>query len=239
MLERSNKNKIIILIFLAILSQSVFALNITVLKTVPEKINLGEILQVNITVFNLEDSYVNVTVKEYISISAEPVDPANFTYETSSELEFAVSPPYYSWNATLAPNSKHEIIYKIKPLSFGNLFLSPTEVTTSSGEVFRSEPVGVSVERPKNGICEPDEGENYYTNPEDCPSGSEDGVCDLIEDGRCDPDCAPEADSDCVQPRAPWLYAALIILVVAIIVYYIWRRRNEEKKIDELVSRLR
>jgi hypothetical protein len=49
----------------------------------------------------------------------------------------------------------------------------------------------------KNSICEIEKHENYLSCPEDCPSGSKDGYCDKILDGRCDADCLEEMDIDC------------------------------------------
>lgn len=51
----------------------------------------------------------------------------------------------------------------------------------------------------ENGICEPENGENYGTCPQDCPSGSKDNYCDKVEDGICDPDCLIEEDIDCKE----------------------------------------
>jgi len=44
-------------------------------------------------------------------------------------------------------------------------------------------------------ICDPEE--NWISCPRDCPSGSEDGWCDRVKDGTCDPDCMEGVDSDC------------------------------------------
>jgi len=46
-----------------------------------------------------------------------------------------------------------------------------------------------------DGTCDPDE--NHQKCPQDCPSGGEDGLCDLVEDGICDPDCNETRDEDC------------------------------------------
>jgi hypothetical protein len=46
-----------------------------------------------------------------------------------------------------------------------------------------------------NGVC--DNYENSVSCPADCPTGGSDGYCDHVEDNRCDPDCAPQADPDC------------------------------------------
>ena len=48
-----------------------------------------------------------------------------------------------------------------------------------------------------NGIC--DNYENYFSCMNDCHSGSNDGTCDKVKDGICDPDCAiPSYDPDCI-----------------------------------------
>ena len=39
--------------------------------------------------------------------------------------------------------------------------------------------------------------ESWISCPQDCSSGSEDGWCDRVRDGTCDPDCAEGVDSDC------------------------------------------
>ncbi len=38
--------------------------------------------------------------------------------------------------------------------------------------------------------------ENYDNCPSDCPSGSQDGICDFVPDGICDPDCS-DKELDC------------------------------------------
>jgi hypothetical protein len=46
----------------------------------------------------------------------------------------------------------------------------------------------------ENGIC--DSGENTASCPQDCPTGSTDGLCDRVVDNICDPDCL-RGDNDC------------------------------------------
>lgn len=194
-----KKKFIFFIIFLTfcLLVNSSFALNIEVNKTAIDAINFGDILEVKIAIHNLENREIPVSVKEHIT-SADPIEPQNFS-TGKCPYTFCSEPPYYSWNVTLQPLSIYTITYKIKPLSFGDLVIPPTEVRTSSGETFYSDSLSVSVKCNQNGICEPDIGENYFTCREDCPSGSSDGICDLIKDGRCDPDCTPGADPDCLE----------------------------------------
>ena len=46
-------------------------------------------------------------------------------------------------------------------------------------------------------ICQPHE--SYENCPQDCFSGTEDGFCDKIKDGICDPDCQNNQDIDCLK----------------------------------------
>jgi len=71
----------------------------------------------------------------------------------------------------------------------------------------------------KNGKCESKFRENYANCPDDCPSGREDGYCDRVKDGKCDPDCnPPELDEDCVkEDYLPYIVILLLIIVVLLI----------------------
>jgi hypothetical protein len=187
-----------ITIFYIILSiQTAFAANLNVTKNAKTEIKVGDILEVNVTITNLENTEISVSVKEHIT-NADPVQPESF-YSGNCPYKMCIEPNYYEWNVTIPASSIYTITYKIKPLSFGSFTIPPTEVQTSSGENFYSSSLDILVHCIPNGKCEPNKGENYYTCPQDCPSGSADGVCDLIKDGRCDPDCSPGADPDCVN----------------------------------------
>ena len=52
-----------------------------------------------------------------------------------------------------------------------------------------------------NKKCEESRRENTFNCRSDCPTGSKDGICDQVQDGRCDPDCTGEKpdlqDPDC------------------------------------------
>lgn len=65
-----------------------------------------------------------------------------------------------------------------------------------------------------NGYCD-EKYEDYRYCPEDCPSGSEDGYCDAVEDDICDPNCVKSVnkkDPDC--KKKSWLtwITGLVIL---------------------------
>lgn len=66
-------------------------------------------------------------------------------------------------------------------------------------EVEVTELMGLSFEETVcgDGVCGIPE--NYSTCPQDCHSGDEDGYCDAIKDGICDPDCLNNEDVDCTK----------------------------------------
>jgi hypothetical protein len=241
-MEKKPLKKVILVMFFISITilflslQNVSAANLRVTKTAKHTIVIGEVLEVKIVITNLENYEIPVSVKEHIT-NADPVDPPNFYEREKCPYTFCIEPDYYMWNVTLPSNSTYTITYKIKPLSFGNFVIPPTEVKTLSGETFYSDSLAIIVQCKSNGKCESNLGENYFTCPEDCPSGSADNVCDLIKDGKCDPDCEPGTDPDCLapttttlppspltQPALPFYYIAIIFIFIAVILFFLLTR---------------
>jgi hypothetical protein len=76
----------------------------------------------------------------------------------------------------------------------------------------------------RNGKC--DLGVETYANcPQDCISGSQDGICDKVKDGRCDPDCMSGEDADCVKGDDA-KYFLLVLLVAVLFFVYLRFIRN-------------
>lgn len=193
--------KIIIIFLMFSLINSVIAQEqgIVIKKTAPEKIKLGEILPVTISVRNNLRESIGVTLRETIG-GAEIIDLAGARSITpgSPPLDIiALAPPHYKWTFSLGPDSERNITYRIKPLDLGKFMIGPTTVYTLKG-TFRSNSVSVWVKCNENGACELNLGENSITCPEDCPPGSRDGLCNSIEEGICDPDCPLGVDPDCI-----------------------------------------
>lgn len=172
---------------------SVFALTIT--KEAQQTLNLGDTLMVTIHVVNDDSQKENIYLRETI-LNADPIDPSQF--EKLEDISIiAKIPPFYSWNFTLESGESKEIIYKIKPKIAGDFYIHKTEgMIENSKEIYYSNDLTIKLIS-KNGVCEPELGENYLTAPKDCPTGSKDGLCDLKKDGRCDPDCSIGIDFDC------------------------------------------
>ncbi|MCD6226637.1 MAG: hypothetical protein J7J93_02485 [Candidatus Aenigmarchaeota archaeon] len=238
-----------IVIFLFFISINVNATELKITKDSNNQINFGDNLTVKIEIENLENSKINLNVKEFIE-NADPIDPESLiTQEESNELNFTYGPSYYSWNISVDGLSIYTIIYVIKPLIFGDFILSPTQVETSSGEIFYSNSLIVKVIPEKNGICEPEKGENYINNPDDCPSGSADGYCDLIQDGICDPDCEKNADPDCIttttlstttttipgeKPSKIIWYIIVGIIIAILVFFFIYQMRNQSQQSQQI-----
>ena len=69
-----------------------------------------------------------------------------------------------------------------------------------------------------NGVC--NESENYLLCSRDCKSGAADGVCDMVFDSVCDPDCGGQKDADCQKAQGGidlrLLMGAIITLAVLV-----------------------
>ncbi len=157
-------------------------------------INVGSILTVHIAIQNLGGSTEHVVVQEVV-IDAEPIEPEELVSPVAAEGFIGIRLPYYEWKLDVGAGSTEEITYQIRPLSAGQYILGATRVYAKNSQ-FMSEPLIVNVLCNQNQVCEPAYSENYENCPADCSSGSEDGMCDLVSDGVCDPDCTV-ADTDC------------------------------------------
>jgi hypothetical protein len=81
--------------------------------------------------------------------------------------------------------------------------------------------------------------ENFYSCPDDCPSGSKDNVCDALRDGRCDPDCAEGIDPDCgIQNKISRLTLIILIgilglLLLAVVILILIKKRTKAAQISD------
>ena len=109
-------------------------------------------------------------------------------------------PPYsYKWVSDIDGEIGNE-----KEINYGNLSKgvngsnTVTLTVSDSASFIVSAKVTLTIKPVcnNNGICY--DNENYKNCPSDCPTGSKDGICDKIKDGRCDLDCKWLEDPDCV-----------------------------------------
>ena len=79
--------------------------------------------------------------------------------------------------------------------------------------------------------------ETYLSCPEDCPLNQKDGICILENDSVCDPDCAPNIDSDCSKkgPDAAGTYKFLpyLLLPVLLLIGFIIHKKHESARIKK------
>ena len=75
-----------------------------------------------------------------------------------------------------------------------SITIPPASVNDDYGNTLESRSMHVTIECKPDGTC--NQGENYITCPQDCPTGSKDDVCDGAQDGRIDLDCEASADPD-------------------------------------------
>ncbi|MBS3107776.1 hypothetical protein J4468_02565 [Candidatus Woesearchaeota archaeon] len=163
-----------------------------VVKTTQNEINLGETLDVRISIYNDNPEEREFQIKEQLSKAAEFVSPS-----VPDKYISSLNIPYFDRKVTIPPGIVGTFIYRIKPLGLGIITLVSTEVTDlKDGSQSSSNSVDIIVKCIPNGVCESNE--NYLFCNADCPSGSADNFCDLENDGKCDPDCTTE-DVDCTK----------------------------------------
>lgn len=187
-------------------------------------------------------------------------DSGEVLYSTGFDARFLAYPSDYAptveqtahKGADLPPVEIDELT-----LSF-NVPYSPeiasVRIVKNGVEVFSSELTLCN----SNGVCEPEKAENFLSCPGDCASGSEDGLCDAVFDGKCDPDCAAQGrqdkDTDCTcgngvcderedqfycaadcgSPKNMILYGAIgagvvVLLILALIVKKIFMKPKAKK----------
>jgi hypothetical protein len=172
-----------------ILINITFAQNIDIIKESPTEIKLNEVIEIKIHVYNPSSVEKGFGIIENLPQNIEIIEPK----KTFTKMYDGLEIKYYNWEITVSPNSVKTIIYKIKPLSLGVYVITPTEVTSKSdNEILYGNPVTFNVKCIPDDKC--DNGENKATCPEDCSTGTADGICDYIADGVCDPDCEKEPD---------------------------------------------
>ena len=238
MSRQINGYWLLILFSAILLNLAAASAQITVTKTVPEKINFGDVLEANITVTNT-GAPVNATVYETV-VGAEAISPKITEYFASEDFD-AVLPPQIIWGVILK-SGDNQFYYKIKPLSVGFYKFSPT-VVSADGKDYYSEPALTEVLSIPDGKCDLEIGEDYITS-KDCRSGSYDNVCDGIADGKCDQDCTAEGDIDCAGNVSSKLNISgeakgrgiinissiILALAVLSLLFLIFRKRKKKKE---------
>lgn len=190
----------------------------------PQEIKIGERLKITLKIKNLGNERVNFLVTETHKPGLEYPDEIEIKKLTYQGLEI----PYYGWNLSLDPGKSIEQEYHIIPQSLGMVLFSPAVVSDEYGNSFNSNPTTLKITCHPDGKCGP--GENYIFCPEDCPTGSADGICDGVEDGICDPDCEKEEDPDCGQLKNSsikiYILIGIFFVLILSILFLLKKKRN-------------
>jgi len=170
--------KIVILLTLFLLSESVFALEQIISLTID--------INKNDTVLLRDISIIQgIKTKELggEDYKIKTLDKnGNLLIEKKFDIQFIIysSPPKFIDNKTLIIRLPYTQETSLVVLEHKNKTIFETNVVLCT----------------INGVCS--EYENFVSCPQDCTSGSKDNYCDKEFDKRCDPDCAKDVDVDCL-----------------------------------------
>ena len=146
-----------------------------------------------IKIQNNLDKEIELVIKEIIPSNVEYLGDKEILIEYYDALEVE----NLLLNLTIQPLSSSTVYNEFNAYYVGRVGFLPLQVYYD-GKVVRSKKISLEIPCNSNSICEPSLGENFYICSQDCSSGSQDYVCDMINDDICDPDCL-EGDSDCKE----------------------------------------
>ncbi len=175
------------------------AAQISITRAIPENVTAGSTITVTFSLENngpattaiIQEKIGSLQIQESSLIKKETYsDNYGYPGEPSGGLEVRL----LEWEISLAKGEKKSLTYHILADKLGSFTLPPTQAITPSG-TYHSRSNIVYVLCSSNGKCEPENSENFL-NCKDCSTGLADGMCDLAEDGKNDPDCEYGADPD-------------------------------------------
>jgi len=127
-----------------------------------------------------EDVYI-----EYSSGVSNPVINATLSYPNGTSQEITL--PY-------SMKAEQTGLYTLEVTASKESYKNVSD-SISFAVIERHANITDASECNADGTCDPEE--TYQTCPQDCASGQLDGICDLVEDEICDPDCNGTRDEDC------------------------------------------
>ena len=190
-----------VFVFLLSINIAIAQESIKIIKEGPSNVKFGDIITIKITVVNEFDKEVKVLLRELV-VDAEVIEPKLIIPEIPKDI-IAARQPYLEWDLVVSPNSNKVVEYKIKPSAIGEYNTGATSGIYSRNEIYSND-LSIIVSCNENDMCESELQENYQNCQTDCPSGSEDNLCDLIKDEKCDPDCDKDVDIDCKTQLSFW-----------------------------------
>jgi hypothetical protein len=177
--------------------------NLVIHRTAPINSDIGQKIWILLQIENAGNQEANFTFVEKIgnaefdrsqAKSIEVFDPGPAGLPAPDDGE-RLKLWYYEWTIQLPPEKSATLTYWLVPNTPGTYVISPATITID-GEMHHTQSWNISIRCQADAFCDFEDGENYLTCPEDCFTGSADGICDGVSDGRIDPDCIEGSDPD-------------------------------------------
>jgi len=197
---------------------------IKVIRETQNQVAIRVPFNIEISVFNSEEQSKVVAIEERIPKSFELINPNEPTITKNYN---GIQVNFLKWELTIPAKSSKSVIYTIKPTQPGDITLTPTKVTDNlTQEVYQTAISQLIIKCNNNQVCEP--AENYLNCPEDCPTGSKDGICDYMADEVCDPDCTQ--DPDCTLLNKINLNKIISVILLVFIIFMLIKFVRKKKK---------
>ncbi len=204
--------------------------DIVVTKTIsPFQVKPGEEFLISVNIQNNLNHSVDVRIFE-----SQPVIFYFRDYAPFNQTEVEYVPPYISLNETIPAGASVTENFYANTSKIGVIFIESTTVNVESNSYF-SNSLNLTVMCNQNDVCEGNLGEDIETCSQDCKSGSADGICDFIKDGRVDPDCLNGVDPDWNSQSSgglnlTWVLFSIILAIVIVLIVLFFILRNIHKR---------
>ena len=148
---------------------------------------LGQDVEINIQVVNLEANTVDILVQEILLPNVDyDLDYVEIAQDGNTIRV------HQQW-LEIAPGGSETLSYVAVPTSTGHFEFKPSALLAGA-QTYRTDVVRLDVMCEPDGTCDP--GESFVLCPDDCTTGLADGLCDMVADGTQDPDCEYGVDPD-------------------------------------------
>jgi len=228
--------KIMLLVVILLFSSLVVAQEVKVVKEAVNEIKFNEILEVKISVSNPTGIEKEFEITEKLPQGVVLVEP---NYADNIEMHNGIEVRYFEWVIKVPAEKVSSLSYKIRPDQLGDYTISPTTIRDrSGGGIYLSQSLSFFVSCVFNNVCE--EGESFFTCPQDCKSGAKDGICVYEADDICDPDCSSEPDCEGVFNSSYLLIGSVLVIVIilGLILIFVIKKIGKKKEQDSFKEQI-
>ncbi|MBU1203660.1 MAG: BatD family protein [Nanoarchaeota archaeon] len=202
----------LLVLFMAFTLATASAQDLSIIREAKNQVTVGEPLDIRISLFNQGTSQKSVIIEERIPENFELLNPPE---PTKTKYYNGITVSFLEWELSIPAGRSESVTYTITSQRPGDITIPPTKITDkSTSTILQGEIFQLTVNCEVNAICE--SGENYLNCPQDCPTGSKDGICDSMADEICDPDCTK--DPDCTILNKINLKRTIFIILAAVII---------------------